>query len=53
MIKTEVTVKVYDSEEASYEIRNLKKLGYQRTQNAFWVEWWEKETNRVILVRDF
>lgn len=49
----EITVKVYDSEEAAYEIRNLRKLGYRRTQNAFWVEWWEKGDNRVILERDF
>ena len=53
MIKTEVTVKVYDSVEAEYEIRNLKKLGYTRTQNAFWIEQWENDTNRVILERDF
>lgn len=50
---TEVTVKVYDSIEAEYEIRNLRKLGYKRTQNAFWVENWEKDNNRVILERDF
>ena len=50
---TEVTVKVYDSIEAEYEIRNLRKLGYKRIQNAFWVEYWEKDNNRVILERDF
>lgn len=49
----EIRVKVYDSTEAEYEIRNLRKLGYTRTQNAFWVEWWEKGDNRVILERDF
>lgn len=50
---TEIRVKVYDSTEADYEIRNLRKLGYQRTQNAFWVEHWEKGSHRVILERDF
>ena len=50
---TEVRVKVYDSVEAEYEIKNLRKLGYQRTENAFWVEYWEKGNNRVILERDF
>lgn len=50
---TEVTVKVYDSIEAEYEIKNLVKLGYKRTQNAFWIEHWEKNNNRVILERDF
>ena len=49
----ELTVKVYDSVEAEYEIRNLKKLGYIRTQHAYWVEWWEKDNNRVIVERDF
>ena len=33
---------LYDSVEAEHEIRNLRKLGYTRTQNAYWVEWWEK-----------
>ena len=50
---TQVTVKVYDSIEAEYEIRNLRKLGYQRTQNAFFFFFWEKDNNRVILERDF
>lgn len=50
---TEVNVKVYDSVEAAYEIKNLKKAGYVRTQNCFWFEHWEKGTNRVILGRDF
>lgn len=49
----EVTVRVYDSIEADYEIRNLRKCGYVRTQNCFWVEHWVKGDNRVVLVRDF
>lgn len=49
----EVLVKVYDSVEAECEIRSLRKRGYVRTQNAYWVEWWEKDDNRVILERDF
>lgn len=49
----EVIVKVYDIEEAEYETRNLKKLGYRRTLEAFWIEYWEKDNNRVILERDF
>lgn len=49
----EVIVKVHDSEEAEREIRNLRKLGYSRTQNAYWVEWWEKDEDHVILERDF
>lgn len=52
-MKTTVTVTVYDSTEAAYEIRNLKRLGYKRTSNAFWTEIWEKGTNTVVLVRDF
>lgn len=50
---TEMLVKVYDSEEAEYEIRNLRKYGYTRVQNSFWVEHWQKGNNRVILERDF
>lgn len=50
---TEVIVKVYDSVEAEYEIKNLRKCGYKRTQNCFWFEYWEKGNNRVILERDF
>lgn len=53
MNKTEVIDKVYDSVEAEYEIRNLKRAGYKRVQNCFWTEIWENEKNRVILVRDF
>lgn len=53
MIKTEVTLKVYDSTEAENVIRSLKKLGYIRTQNSFWVEYWEKGTHRVIIERDY
>ena len=49
----EIIVKAYDSVETDYKIRNLGKLGYKRTQNAFWVEWCEKDNNRVILERDF
>ena len=50
---TEVRVKVYDSVEAEYEIRNLRKLGYVRTQNCYWIEHWSNGTNLVILERDF
>lgn len=53
MKKTEVVVKVYDSVEAEYEIRNLRKLGYERVQNCFWAEHWVKGNNKVILERDF
>lgn len=53
MIKTEVISKVYDSTEAEYEIRSLKKLGYTRIQNSFWFEYWEKGTHRVIIERDY
>lgn len=50
---TEIIVKVYDSVEAEHETRNLRKLGYERTQNAFWVEHWKKGNHLVILERDF
>lgn len=50
---TEIIVKVYDSVEAEHETRNLRKLGYERTQNAFWVEHWKKGDHLVILERDF
>ena len=54
MIKmTEVRVKVYDSVEADYEIRNLRKLGYKRTENCYWFERWSNGSNLVILERDF
>lgn len=52
-MKAEVTVKVYDSVEAAYEVRNLKRLGYERVQNSFWIEVWETNNNRVVLERDF
>ena len=35
------------------EIMNLKKQGFKRTQNAYWVEWWENDDTRFILERDF
>lgn len=53
MIKTEVIVRVYDSVDADYEIRNLLKLGYTCTQNCFYVEHWQKGSHLVILIRDF
>ena len=39
--------------EAQELIRNLRKAGYTRTQNAYWVEWFENCEERHILERDF
>lgn len=50
---TKLTIKVYDSQDAEKEMRNLKRLGYTRTQNAYWVEYWVKGERMVILERDF
>lgn len=50
---SEVRVKVYDEEEAQYEIRNLRKAGYVRVENCFWYEHWMKGSHLVILERDF
>lgn len=52
-MEANVITKVYDAEEAAYEIRSLKKLGYTRTSNCFWVETWEKDGYVVQLERDF
>lgn len=52
-ITTEVTVKAFDSEDANEQTRRLKKLGYKRIQNAFWIEHWVKGTHMVILERDY
>lgn len=52
-MKANVVVKVYDAEEAAYEIRQLKKLGYNRTSNCFWIEIWEKAGYVVQVERDF
>lgn len=50
---TEVIDKVYDSVEYDYEVRNLRKAGYQRVQNCFWFEHWVKGNTLVILERDY
>ena len=39
--------------EAQELIRNLRKAGYKRTQNAYWAEWFENCEERLILERDF
>lgn len=43
--------------EAQEGIANLKAKGYKRTQNCYWVEWYEKEvdgiTCRHVVIREF
>ena len=39
--------------EAQEWIRNFRKAGYKRTQNAYWVEWFENGEERHIVERDF
>ena len=39
--------------EAQEWIRNFRKAGCKRTQNAYWVEWFENCEERHILERDF
>lgn len=38
-------------------IRNLRAAGYHRTENCYWVEWYEKEIegtiHRHVIVREF
>lgn len=34
-------------------IYNLKRAGFKRTQNCYWVEWWEKGTTRFVVYREF
>lgn len=46
--------KVCKSEnEAQEGIANLKCAGFERTQNCYWVEWWEKNDTRFVVIRDF
>lgn len=33
--------------------RNLANGGFKRTQNCYWVEWWEKNNTRFVVIRDF
>lgn len=40
-------------EEAAEGIANLIRAGYERTQNCYWVEWYEKGDCRHIVIRDF
>lgn len=45
---------IYKSEEEAEEvINNLKRAEYKRTQNCYWVEWWEKDDCRHVVVREF
>ena len=39
--------------EAQEWIRSFRKAGYKRTQNAYWVEWFENGEERHIVERDF
>lgn len=32
---------------------HLERAGFTRTQNCYWVEWWEKNETRFVVVRDF
>lgn len=40
-------------QEAEEGINNLKRAGFKRTQNCYWIEWWEKDNCRHIVVREF
>ena len=47
-------IKKCESEEEVQEgIRNLKAAGFHRTQNCYWVEWWEKNDARFVIIREF
>lgn len=46
--------KVCKSEEEVREgIANLERAGFKRSQNCYWVEWWEKNSTRYVIIRDF
>ena len=40
-------------QEAEEGINNLARAGFKRTQNCYWIEWWEKDNCRHIIVREF
>jgi hypothetical protein len=48
MKNADVIVKCYSSEEAAQHIWQLKKNGYKRVQNCFWVEIWEKPNGWTV-----
>ena len=49
----EITKRCKNENEVQEGIANLKKAGFVRTQNCYWVEWWEKNSTRFVVVRDF
>lgn len=53
-MKKEIIKKVCKSEnEVRKGTANLERTGFKRTQNCYWVEWWENENTRYEIERDF
>ena len=50
---TEYIKKCKSEAEVQEGIRNLKKAGFKRTANCYWVELWEKNETRFVVIREF
>lgn len=49
----EITKICHSEEEVQEGTRNLERAGFVRKQNCYWVEWWEKNETRFVVVREF
>lgn len=49
----EVTINCYDEETRRYHQSQLKRYGYVKTADCMWTQIWEKESNTVILNREY
>lgn len=50
---TEITKVCKSEEEVQEGLRNLRAAGFVQSQNCYWVEWWEKNETRFVVIRDF
>ena len=50
---TEIIKNCKSEQEVQEGINNLERAGFVRTQNCYWVEWWEKNDIRYVVKREF
>lgn len=49
----EYTKVCHSEQEVQEGINNLERAGFTRTHNGYWVEWWEKNETRFVVIREF
>lgn len=49
----EVTIACYNEKDMFYNVSQMKRYGYIKTNDCMWVLIFEKGNSRVILIREF